>query len=375
MQPHMPRKWSSIFLLTLSMLFLAEPLPLARSKEGPGKEGAIRVEVDLVDIDVVVTDRNGQRIRGLQKEDFEVYEDGIKQEISHFAAADRPLRLLLLFDTSLSMEAVLAELRGSGVKLIETLQPRDEVMIASFAEQITAHTDWTTNKREAKQAITQLNLAQPPWSNLPPDPRDLPDVNTNLCGTLQYVFEQVGREREEPVAILVFTDGIDSVTRWLARKRKVDAKALVKQAEESWSPVYPLCFKSQRSRKAGRIAVIGGVGPNIGIRGYGSGCKFLSKVAGVTGGMIFEVEAEPSLDRAVQEALLDLRIQYSLAYKSSQQKNGYHRIQVRVRRPDLIVRARDGYRRAPSEVSLRSPSPAEWASHGWKPTVLLQSIP
>src|SRR5258705_13607189 len=70
-------------------------------------QDVIKVESQLVNLNVVVMDRQGRRVTGLVKEDFEVFEDDSRQEITHFLAEERPLRLALVFDVSLSMEAAL----------------------------------------------------------------------------------------------------------------------------------------------------------------------------------------------------------------------------------------------------------------------------
>jgi hypothetical protein len=70
------------------LLLLIQPLAIF-GQEAP----VVKIDTELVNLNVVVTDRHGQRVRGLAKNDFEVYEDGVKQEISHFAAEERSLRL------------------------------------------------------------------------------------------------------------------------------------------------------------------------------------------------------------------------------------------------------------------------------------------
>src|SRR5512145_951245 len=102
----------------------------------------IRVDTALVNLDVVVKDRQGQRVRGLAKEDFDVYEDGRRQEITHFVSEERPLRLVLLFDVSISMEAVLRGIKQEAVALVNNLRPDDSINIVWFASVVRKPSGW-----------------------------------------------------------------------------------------------------------------------------------------------------------------------------------------------------------------------------------------
>src|SRR5262245_40186195 len=95
-------------------------------------EGKIKTETELINVEVVVKDVAGNRIYDLKKEDFEIYEDGVLQEIAHFKPAPHPLRLILLFDTSVSMGAIFPAINDEAVKMVESLNQLDEIMIGAF---------------------------------------------------------------------------------------------------------------------------------------------------------------------------------------------------------------------------------------------------
>ncbi len=309
------------------------------------KGPTIKVKSELVNLEVVVTDSGGQRVTGLQKEDFGVYEDGVKQDITHFSTEPRLLKVLLLFDLSTSMEAALRSVQQITTKLVDSLHAEDEVMVVTFAKEITATSDWTKDKNNARLQILQLVSAPPPWRNIPRsiDVTSLPDVNTNLYGGLRYVFDTTGREREHIVAFL-FSDGIDSLDRYALKQRNLDAPELLKHAEESFAPIYPACFETQGKRHG-----FGRVGPlDISRRnphGYGSNCKFLSTVAVASGGKMFRVQDAPTLEATLQQTLADLRSQYSLGYRPTSDRPGFHSIRVLMKRPNLLAQCRKGYRR------------------------------
>src|SRR6185503_2206994 len=123
----------------------------------------IRTQTELVNLNVVVRDREGRRISGLRQEDFEVFEDGSRQEITHFSADERPLRLVLVFDLSLSMEAVLPTVKQGAFTLLGSLRQDDEVSVVAFATDVHQLSGWI-KKEQARDIINNLEAephAQP----------------------------------------------------------------------------------------------------------------------------------------------------------------------------------------------------------------------
>jgi Ca-activated chloride channel homolog len=102
----------------------------------------IKVGTELDNLNVIVMNRDGRPVGGLKKEDFEVYEDGKRQELTHFSAEQKSLRLVLLFDTSISMIAVLPGVKREAIALLSNLHPNDEVSVVSFASQVRLLSDW-----------------------------------------------------------------------------------------------------------------------------------------------------------------------------------------------------------------------------------------
>jgi len=314
---------------------------------GPGiaqqDEVKIKIDTELINLDVIVTDRDGKRIYDLKKEDFEIYEDGVLQEVTHFKTTRRPLRLILLFDMSTSMGAIFPAIKDEAVKLVESLNQLDEMMVVSFGMDAQWGADWggkalTTNAiLDLKSAPVPYNLPEQPFP-LPPGRRQgLADVNTNLYGTMHSLFERFGGRSGNEVALL-FSDGVDRVDRNLAKQRPVkDSKQVIQEAQESWTQVYAACFKTERHKSWNVLT--------IGRDGYGSNCKFLSELAGATGGQSFEFESQPDLAQVLKKTLDELRSQYTLAYYPSSKGNraGFHKIKVVVKKSDVTARARDGY--------------------------------
>src|SRR5262245_50848824 len=151
--------------------------------------GKIKLETEPINIDVVVKDTEGIQVTDLKKEEFEIYEDGVLQEITHFRPINQPLRLVLVFDMSTSMELMINGIKDEAVKLVESLTQLDEVIIATFSTNIQLPTRWN-GRAVAAADILDLKSASVPRSRpeqppIPPGrPVRLPDVNSDLYGAM-----------------------------------------------------------------------------------------------------------------------------------------------------------------------------------------------
>lgn len=316
-------------------------------------EGKIKTETEHINVDVAVKDAAGKRIHDLKKEDFEIYEDGVLQEIAHFKPAPHPLRLILLFDTSVSMGAIFPAIKDETVKLVESLNQLDEIMIGAFDMDLQWGPDWSGKAVATTEILALKSPPGPPPASPSPQPTPprpfpiprggrggLPDRDTNLFGAMHTLFGRFGGRSGNEV-VLLFSDGKDSVDRDLAKQRPVkDSKQVIREAQESWTQIYAACFKTERENPWSPIPT-GGRGGG----GYGSNCKFLSEIADATGGRAFEFESQSALVQVLKKTLDELRSQYTLAYYPSSQENraGFHKIKVVVKKPDMIARAREGY--------------------------------
>jgi Ca-activated chloride channel family protein len=311
-------------------------------------QGKVKTETEPLNIDVVVKDAAGKRAPELKKEDFEIYEDGVLQEIAQFKPAPHPLRLILLFDTSVSMGAIFPAVKDEAVKFVESLNQLDEIMIGAFDTDLRFSADWS-GKAVATSEILAVKSPSSPYPTMPrqpspfPIPRPIPggksapDKDTNLFGAMHTLFERFGGPSGNEVVVLI-SDGKDSLDRNLAKERAVkDSKQAIREAQGSWTQIYAACFKLDRENA--------GIGIPIGGGRYDSDCKFLSEISAATGGRSFEFESQSAFAQVLKKTLDELKSQYTLAYYPSSQGNraGFHNIKVVVKKPDMIARAREGY--------------------------------
>ena len=326
-------------------------------------QDVIKVQTELVNLNVVVRDHEGRRVSGLLKQDFEVFEDGVRQEVTHFRAEEVPLRLVLVFDLSLSMEAVLPTVKQGAYTLLGSLHPDDQVSVVAFATDLQQLSGWI-KKEQAKDIIEKLQ-AEPhlqPTSNIFGPGYRIGDSNTFLWETFQHCFTHF-EDSDDRVAIIMFTDGVDTGAGRDVRamKQRVDdeGQEAMRLAQESWGLVYPIRYKTEQiigysSPAMPRIFP----GIQIGHAPADPRKGVFEKITAAGGGEIFDWTTRADLLLAVGNVLEDLRSQYSLGYRPPQKDEaGLRHLKVRVKRPNLAVRTREGYIRRSQGRARRVKSP------------------
>ena len=138
----------------LSPLGLVAILPgLLHAQESGGQRPQFRVSVEMVSLSVAVFDEKRRLVTDLEAENFNIYEDGVPQEIRIFSREALPLRMAILLDTSSSIESRLALAQEAAVRFVDSLQLGDQVKIVEFNTRVLSLTDYTPDFREAKEAI------------------------------------------------------------------------------------------------------------------------------------------------------------------------------------------------------------------------------
>lgn len=305
-------------LLTLVTLLVHSSLSqeLARTQESTP---AIRVEVALVNLTATVVDRAGHHISGLKREDFEIYDEGTPQELAVFGNdEDIPVSMGVVFDTSGSMVDKIEDVRDAVTHFVNTVNANDDIFVMQFSSSVSLVQDFTSDRRRILQAVDRLR-AQGSTS-----------LYDGIISGLKHIRSGQHRRR----ALLVITDGNDTSS-------KIDLQEAIDSAIRSEVPVYCL-----------------GIGHGEhGSFGHDGGFKdavdvdTLRAFSKLTGGTAFVLEGAhrkkgiDQIDQACQEVAAELRQQYTLGYypKNIKQRGKYRRIQVKVKRNDLRVRARDGY--------------------------------
>src|ERR1041384_2202642 len=131
----MKRKWSRIGFSVIGTL----TLPCAssaqeQSPQKPSKDQTLKVDVDLVLVNATVTNPRNQYVTGLEKENFQLWEDKVEQNVAYFSAEDVPLSVGIIFDISGSMKDKLSVARDAAVTFLKMGTPEDESFLIEFSD-------------------------------------------------------------------------------------------------------------------------------------------------------------------------------------------------------------------------------------------------
>ncbi|MBK7597916.1 MAG: VWA domain-containing protein [Acidobacteria bacterium] len=126
-----------------------QPSPAAPADQ----QDTIRIDTNLVTVPVVASDRNDVYIPDLSKEEFSIFEDGVRQEIVFFAAIKEPFNVVLMLDTSASTQEKLGQIKQAARAFVEQLQPADKVKIIAFDDSIQDLCQFSSDRTELRRAI------------------------------------------------------------------------------------------------------------------------------------------------------------------------------------------------------------------------------
>jgi Ca-activated chloride channel family protein len=255
--------------------------------------------VNLVEVFATVTDQGGEVIRGLTREDFEVFEDSQRQEISAFAAGDFPLSVALALDRSFSMAGErLTAAKSAGRAFLDALRAEDQAVVLAIGSTVDVVAPLSLDRAAQQAALFALDAFG----------------TTGLYDAVIRAIELTAPGRGRRVLILL-SDGADRYSR-------ATAEAALAAARGNDVMIYPVALGRER--------------PSV-----------FAELAAVSGGRSFHVRDPRQLGTTLAAIATDLRHQYLIGYTPARPLAGgareWRSIQVKVRRPGVRVRARDGY--------------------------------
>lgn len=332
----------AIFCLALMLLaFSAAP--------GQDNQPAeiIKVYSNLVSVPVIVSDRDGRYIPGLKQENFKLFDNGSQQILSFFDAAEEPLNVALLLDTSRSVEGVLDDIKQAAKNFLKQLRPQDRAMIVCFDYDIHKLSALTNDRKVLEQAIKQAEVGE-------------------FLGTMlnDAVLESIERDLK-PIngrkAIILLTDGEDAGSG-------IRQHDLLAYASESDAMIYSIYYAPsmarplRRDRPFGRGGIFGGGAPmrDRFPRQRGprqdqrrrrqderaeSAEEFLAKLSEISAGRFYRSQTT-DLKKTFVMIAEELRNQYRLGFVPDNlaRDGSLHSLRVKVDKPDIAVRARPQYR-------------------------------
>jgi Ca-activated chloride channel family protein len=281
-----------------------------------GEEGRISIDTDLVQLDVTVVDQNNTPIFDLKRDDFQVFEDRIKQNIENVSREEVPISLGLVIDTSGSMRAKLQTVSDASRSLIKQMKNDDEAFVASFKAEPELIQDFTRDKRELEDAIDQLFTS---------GGTALLDA---LIATADYAHEK-GKQRRK--ALIVISDGLE-------KNSSVKEKEVMEAMKEDEVQVYLVGFIDEEED-----------GASLFRKSPAKKAKeLLSRLAEDSGGRAFFPKDVSEMPAIAEQIARDLRTQYVISYypTNAERDGKFRTVRVVVEPKDkrkLVSRTRQGY--------------------------------
>ncbi len=274
-------------------------------------EGTIRVNVRLVRMLVTVKDAAGQLVGSLNKNDFAVYDNGVKQDIAVFdRETEQPLSVAMLVDTSASTGIEMRYELDSVSRFLRVLltegNPADTVALYSFNWQVTLQSSYTRRFSRVDQILKQLKS----------------EGGTSLYDAIFLASRELEYRNGRHVMVLV-TDGGDTTS-------SKDYHQALESAQLADTIMYPVLV----------VPITNDAGRNVG------GENALTTLAAGTGGRVFTPSLGAQLDRAFDDILRELRTQYLIGFYPKDvppSKDRFHTLKVNVQGRNLRVSTRSGY--------------------------------
>lgn len=291
---------------------LAAPGPQSTPIQAPDQP-AFRVGVDIVSLNVTVTTPQDTFVTDLAQTDFEVFEDGVKQELQFFARGQLPIALSLLLDTSASMERRIRTAQQAAVGFAQHLGPNDLAQVIDFDSRVRILQQFTSDKEELERAIYQTAaggstaLHNAIYISL----KELKKVRANSA-------DEVRRE-----AVVVLSDGEDTSSL-------VGFEEVLELAKRSETAIYAIGLRSDESGRR---------------RGFNEAEFILRQLAQETGGRTFFLKSVGDLAGIYDLISEELSSQYTLGYVSNNPRRdgAWRRVIVRVGHEGSSARTKQGY--------------------------------
>ena len=316
------------------------PPPTSPKVEGL-PDYSIKVNVPLVNVDVLVTTKSGQFVPGLKKDNFRLFEDGSQQQIANFNVSQAPITAVLLVEFASTNYVFMVQALQASYAFANSLKKDDWVAVTYYDMQPHILVDFTQDKKAVYGALNQLRI--PGFSE------------TNLFDALYDTLDRLDRVQGKKYVVLV-TTGIDTFSRLTLDK-------IMKKVKDTKDvTIFPVSigFIVREYYEARGGSAPHGMGIPVGQMDYLQGDNEMRTFAAMTGGRAYFPRFEGELPELFRDISDDIRNQYSLSYHPTNSKldGTYRKLKVQVVAPDggqlkvkdqkgkdqkIEVVARDGY--------------------------------
>jgi VWFA-related protein len=319
------------------------PPPPAPKKVEDNPDYSLKVNVPLVNVDVLVTSKDGQFIPGLRKDNFRVLEDGVPQQVTNFTVSQAPITAVLLVEFASTNYIFMIQALQASYAFANTLKKDDWVAVTYFDMQPHILVDFTQDKRAVYGALNQLRI--PGFSE------------TNIFDAVYDTLDRLDRVEGKKYIILV-TTGVDTFS-------KLTLDKIMKKIKDTKDvTIFPISIgfivREYCETHPGYCRNAHGMGIPVGQMDYLQGDNEMRTFAAMTGGRAYFPRFEGELPELFGDISNDIRNQYSISYHPTNTKldGTYRKLKVQVVAPDggqlkvkdqkgkdvkLEVFARDGY--------------------------------
>lgn len=294
----------------------------------PGPD-TIRIETRLVNLNVKAVDRGGQPLTDLKPEDFVVYEDAVKQDVTHFKPVNAPVNVLMLLDLSGSTQKKRGAMIEAARKFIDALPAQDKISLVAFTRRYRQLTDFTADKVALKKELEQVRKI---------------GGGTAYYDAMWKALDDLDKISDARKAIVVLTDGEDESL--IGNEETIHTfDELLGRASEEDVTIYPIYFSGGGNHYDKLGLLFGGGGSLTGNDNRRVARKQLDDLAEQTGGEVFSAQREGELEGAYKLVASELHTLYSLAYSPDKLKhNGeFRKISVKIGREGSVAKTRRGY--------------------------------
>jgi Ca-activated chloride channel family protein len=280
---------------------------LARGLSAAAQEAApvFRSSTEVVPIFATVLDASGRLVPDLAREDFHVLDNGKPQAITQFSNEVLPITVVVMLDTSASMTLHLDLLKKAAEQFLLRLLPEDRGRVGAFNDKIQFASEFTADRDELIGSLADLQFGNP----------------TRLFDAIDASLDEL-RNVESRKVVLVFTDGDDTASR-------TGSGDILTRARSEEVMVYAIGLESEMDVGGRRIRTR----PD----------RSLKRLAEETGGGYFELDNTAALGPTFTRVAQELHSQYLLGFSPPLLDGKVHKLETRVTKPGLTVRARRSY--------------------------------
>ena len=285
----------------------------------------IRVDSQLTTLNVSVVDRTTSRgVSGLTQRDFELLEDGARQDIVQFESSEAPFDLVLLIDVSGSTRDKVKLIRAAALRFVAAARPSDRIAIISFAGQPTLVSPFTLNRDLLRQRVDAIDTAT---------------GDTKVYDAIEFALRQVptGTISSRRTALVLMSDGLDgSMEGVQGDGSQVSYNEVLGNVREFDGVLYSLWLNTEYEALSPL---------DTQPEAFDQSHERMKAMAAAGGGAFYEVDRLEDLAGSYERVVADLGTVYSLAYRpTNKARDGkWRQIRVNVARPAAVARGKHGY--------------------------------